>query len=121
VLRWMKEDRVLFAGADQPPMASRLRDKAVAQRAMQLMYELSTLYPTISGLQPAWAWSVAQSESADALPIIGPHRNFPHHFFSLGHGRHGAGVAWLTARVLLRHVTGEPGRGDELFGFARIL
>jgi len=121
VLRWMKDDRVLFAGADQPPVAARLRDKAVAQRSMQLMYELSTLYPSISGLQPEWAWSVAESESADALPIIGPHRNFPHHFFSLGHGRHGAGVAWLTARVLLRHVTGEPARGDELFGFARIL
>lgn len=121
VLRWMKEDRVLFSGADQPPVASRLRDKATAQRSMQLMYELSTLYPAISGLQPAWAWSVMQHQSADALPIIGPHRNFPHHFFSLGHGRHGAGVAWLTARVLLRNVGGEPAKGDELFGFARIL
>jgi glycine/D-amino acid oxidase-like deaminating enzyme len=121
VLRWMKEDRVLFSGADQPPVASRLHDKAVAQRSMQLMYELSTLYPPISGLQPAWAWSVMQHESADGLPIIGPHRNFPHQFFSLGHGRHGAGLAWLTARVLLRHVTREPARGDELFGFARIL
>ena len=121
VLRWMKEDRVLFSGADQPPAAARLRDKVLSQRSMQLMYELSTLYPSISGLQPAWDWSVTQHESADSLPIIGPHRNFPHHFFSLGHGRHGAGVAWLTAKVLLRHVLGEPARGDDLFGFARIL
>ena len=49
VLRWLKDDRVLFAGADQPAVAPRARDKALVQRTGQLMYELSTLYPAISG------------------------------------------------------------------------
>jgi hypothetical protein len=39
----------------------------------------------------------------------------------MGHARHGAGVAWLAARILLRQYAGEPAKGDELFGFARIL
>jgi glycine/D-amino acid oxidase-like deaminating enzyme len=121
VLRWLKDDRVLFAGADQPSVAARLRDKTLVQRANQLMYELTTLYPAISGVQPAWGWDFLHYGSPDGLPVVGPHRNFPRHLFALGHGRHGAGMAWLAARVLLREYLGEPAKGDELFGFVRVL
>ena len=121
VLRWLKDDRVLFTGADQPPVAVRLRDKTIVQRANQLMYELTTLYPAISGVQPAWGWDFLHYGSPDGLPVVGPHRNFPRHLFALGHGRHGAGMAWLAARILLREYLREPAKGDELFGFARVL
>ena len=120
-LRWLKEDRVLFTGADQAPVPARARDKVIVQRAGQLMYELSTLYPAISGAQPEWAWSYGYDETVDGLPYLGPHRNFPRHLFALGHARHGAGTAWLAARVLLRHFTGQPAKGDALLGFGRIL
>jgi glycine/D-amino acid oxidase-like deaminating enzyme len=121
VLRWLTDARVLFAGADQPAVAPRLRDKTLVQRANQLMYELTTLYPAISGVQPAWGWDFLHYGSPDGLPVVGPHRNFPRHLFALGHGRHGAGMAWLAARVLLREYLGEPAKGDELFGFVRVL
>jgi len=121
VLRWIKEDRALFAGAEQPATPDRARDKILVQRAGQLMYELSMLYPAISGLQPEWAWTSEHHQTADGLPYIGPHRNFPRHLFALGQARHGAGAAWLAARILLRQYAGEPAKGDELFGFARIL
>lgn len=121
VLRWLKEDRVLFSGADQPPVVERLRDRTLVQRTHQLMYELTTLYPAISGLQPEWGWDFLHYGSPDGLPVVGPHRNFPRHLFALGHGRHGAGMAWLAARVLLREFLREPAKGDELFGFVRVL
>jgi glycine/D-amino acid oxidase-like deaminating enzyme len=121
VLRWLKDDRVLFSGADQPPVAARLRGKTLVQRANQLMYELTTLYPAISGVQPAWGWEFLHYGSPDGLPVVGPHRNFPRHLFALGHGRHGVGMAWLAARVLLREYQGEPAKGDDLFGFVRVL
>jgi glycine/D-amino acid oxidase-like deaminating enzyme len=121
VLRWLKEDRVLIAGADQPPVPPRLRDQTVVQRSNRLMYELSTIYPAISGIQPQWGWDFLHYGSPDGLPVAGPHRNFPRHLFALGHGRHGAGVAWLAARVLLREFLGEPAKADELFGFPRVL
>jgi glycine/D-amino acid oxidase-like deaminating enzyme len=121
VLRWLKDDRVLFAGADQAPLPPRQRDRALVARANQLMYELTLLYPAISGLQPEWAWDFMYHGSPDGLPVVGPHRNFPRHLFALGHGRHGAAVAWLAARVLLREFLGEPARGDERFGFVRVL
>lgn len=120
-LRWLKDDRVLFAGGDQDPTSARGSDKVLVQRAGQLMYELSTLYPAISGAQPEWAWSYGHDETVDGLPYIGPHRNFPRHLFALGHARHGAATAWLAARALLRHFAGAPAKGDPLLGFSRIL
>jgi glycine/D-amino acid oxidase-like deaminating enzyme len=121
VLRWLKEDRALFCGADQGPVPERARDRMLVQRSNQLMYELSTIYPAISGAMPEWAWDFAYDETVDGLPYVGLHRNFPRHLFALGHGRHGAGVAWLAARVLLRLFQDAPEKGDEILGFARIL
>jgi glycine/D-amino acid oxidase-like deaminating enzyme len=117
----MREDRVMFSGADQAEVAPRASDKTLVQRTGQLMYELSTLYPAVSGLQPEWAWDFTRYETVDRLPFVGLHRNFPCHLFAMGAGRHGAGFAWLAARILLRQHQGEAARGDELFGFTRVL
>ena len=121
LLRWLKDDRAVIAGAEQPPAGGRAREQTLVQRTGQLMYELSLLYPPISGTQPEHAWAYRFDETLDGLPYIGAHRNFPHHLFALGLGRHGAGGAWLAARLFLRHLNGEPAKGDELFGFARVL
>ena len=120
-LRWLKDDRALFVGADQEPAGLRARDRILVQRSGQLMYELSTIYPAISGAMPEWSWDLTHDSTADGLPYIGLHRNFPRHLFALGHSRHGAAVAWLAARLLLRLFQDSPEKGDELFGFSRIL
>jgi gamma-glutamylputrescine oxidase len=120
LLRWLG-DRAFFSGADQPELPARLREKALVQRTGQLMYELSLLYPAISGLAAAWSWDVTHYQTADSLPFAGTHRNFPRHLFGLGGHRHGAAFAWLAARLLLRSFQGLPAKGDDLFGFARIL
>lgn len=121
VIRWLKDDRVLVTGGDRPSVIGRTREKLLVPQVNELMYELTTLYPAISGLQPEWGWDVDYYGSPDGLPVIGPHRNFPRHLFALGNGRHGAGVAWLAARVLLRAFLDEPAKGDDRFGFARVL
>lgn len=120
VVRWLKDDRVFVVGGDQPPPAARARDKALVQRGGQLMYELSTIYPAISGTRAEWSWDFGYDDTVDGLPFIGRHRHFPRHLFALGHGRHGAAVAWLAARVLLRQFQDQPDKGDELFGFGRM-
>ena len=121
LVRWLKDDRVLVTGGDRPSVTGRAREKLLLAQVHELMYELTTLYPAISGLQPEWGWDVDSYGSPDGLPVIGPHRNFPRHLFALGSGRHGAGVAWLAARVLLRAYLEEPAKGDDLFGFPRVL
>ena len=120
-VQWLSEDRALVAGADQDPVPARGREQAVIQRSGQLMYELSLLFPAISGTPAEWGWWLPFDDTVDGLPYIGPHRNFPRHLFALGLGRHGAAASWLAARILLRHAAGEPAKGDDLFGFSRIL
>jgi glycine/D-amino acid oxidase-like deaminating enzyme len=120
-LRWLRDDRVLFSGGDQPEVPARLQDKALVQRTGQLMYELSLLYPAISGLQPEWSWDFSHYQTVDRLPFIGLHRNFPRHLFAIEGARHGAAFAWLAARILLRHYQGDLAKWDDFFGFSRVL
>jgi glycine/D-amino acid oxidase-like deaminating enzyme len=118
-LRWVG-NRVLFFGADQPKVPDRAKDKAVVQRAMQLMYELSVLRSAISGTMPEYAWDVEYSRTADGVPYFGPHRNYPHHLFAFGGGPGGIGLTFAAARILLRSYLGKPEKGDEPFSFTRI-
>jgi glycine/D-amino acid oxidase-like deaminating enzyme len=120
-LRWTRDDRIVFSGADQPAVPERQREKALVQRTWELMYELSLIYPSISGIQPEWSWDFTHYETVDRLPFIGLHRNFPRHLFAIEGARHGAAFAWLAARILLRRYQGDPARGDDLFGFSRVL
>jgi glycine/D-amino acid oxidase-like deaminating enzyme len=121
LVRWLPEDRAMVVGGRQQAVAERLRERALVQRTGQLMYELSLLYPAISGLQPEWSWDAVDYETADGLPLVGPHRNFPRHLFALTPARHGAGLSWAAARLLLRLYQQEGNRGDDAFAFPRIL
>jgi glycine/D-amino acid oxidase-like deaminating enzyme len=119
VIRWVGDDRVLVAGADTAVPPARLRDKFIVQRTGQLMYEFSTLYPDISGIQPAFGWSADYARTTNGLPCIGPHRNFPHHLFAFGDASQGITGAYLASRMLLRHHFDEMDPVDEVFGFHR--
>jgi glycine/D-amino acid oxidase-like deaminating enzyme len=119
VIRWVGDDRLLVLGADSEAAPPRQRDKAVVQRANQLMYELSTLYPDISGILPAFGWAADYALTAEGLPYIGAHRNYPHHLFVFGDASHSVTAAYLASRVLLRQHLGESDSGDEAFSFNR--
>jgi glycine/D-amino acid oxidase-like deaminating enzyme len=120
-VRWVGDDRLLVSGADQPQTGARARDRVLVQRTGQLMYELSLLYPAISGIPAEYGWDYEIATPVDRIPCLGPHRNYPRYLFALGAGHNGAGVAWLASRILLRHYSGAPAKGDELFAFARLL
>jgi glycine/D-amino acid oxidase-like deaminating enzyme len=119
LLRWVGEDRLLVGGADADALPIRLRDKMVVQRTGQLMYELSTLYPDISGAAPAYGWAADYARTANGLPTIGPHRNFPHHLFAFGDASHSMTGAYLASRIMLRHYSGELDPGDDIYAFHR--
>jgi glycine/D-amino acid oxidase-like deaminating enzyme len=118
-LRWLAGDRALFAGALSAPSAARQREKAIVSHGGELMYQLSVRYPIISGLPARWAWSVPVISTADRLPWIGAHRNYPFHFFAMAFGWHGDGLAWHSAKAALRQIAGTTTREDEAFGFLR--
>ncbi len=119
LVRWVDEERLVVAGADMPSPPAVQRDKLAVQRTGQLMYELSTLYPDISGLLPEYGWDESYARTSDGLPYIGPHRNFPHHLFAFGDSSHGVAGAYLASRMLLRHHLDEIEPADRHFGFTR--
>ena len=121
IIRWLPDDRVLIHGARQPELPARARERAVTQRTGQLMYEFSLRYPAISGVRPEISWDGLDYDTADGLPFLGAHRNYPRHLFAFGSSRHGAGLAWTAARLALRHFLDEPAKGDEALGFHRVL
>ena len=119
VVRWVDGQRLVVTGADGATPPARQRDRVIVQRTGQLMYELSTLYPDISGLQPDFGWAADYARTGEGLPYIGAHRNFPWHLFAFGDSSHSVTGAYLASRVLLRHYFEEMDPADELFAFTR--
>jgi glycine/D-amino acid oxidase-like deaminating enzyme len=118
-VRWTDEDRILVAGATQDETADRKRPEVLVQRTGQLMYELLTMFPFISGLKPEYGWELITGETADGLMYIGPHRNYPHHLFALGGSGDSVTGAFLAARMLARAAQGAPEKEDAVWGFLR--
>ena len=116
---WSADHRLLVSGADADDVPVKTRDAMLVQRTGQLMYELSTFYPAISGLQPAYGWDAGYGATRHGLPIAGPHRNYPHHTFAFDGASQSLTGAYLASRVLLRHYAGDTLPDDAPLGFAR--
>jgi glycine/D-amino acid oxidase-like deaminating enzyme len=119
LVRWVRDERLLIAGADALTGPPATRARTIVQRTGQLMYELSRLYPDMSGLQPAYGWDAGYGLTSDGMPFIGPHRNHPHHLFAFGDSSSSATGAYLASRILLRCHLGEPDEADPHFAFTR--
>jgi glycine/D-amino acid oxidase-like deaminating enzyme len=118
-IRRTKDGRLLIAGADRDESPARQLDGLRVQRTGQLMYELLTMYPVISGLRPEYGWEMVYGETADGLMYIGPHRNYPRHLFALGSAGDTLAGAFLAARILARAARGKLDKTDEVFGWTR--
>ena len=119
VVRWLDDERLMVMGADIETLPARKNEKLLGPKTGQLMYELSVLYPDISGIQPEFGWSLDYAKTAEGLPYIGPHRNFPHHLFVFGDSSHSVTGSYLASRVLLRYFLDELDSSDKAFEFNR--
>lgn len=118
---WFTADnRAVFAGGDQKRQPDRLREKTLVQRTNELMYEMTRLYPAISGAMPEYGWDVPLTHAVDGALYAGSHRNFPFHLFAFG-TLHDPARAYLASRIILRNILGRPERDDTHFSFARNL
>jgi glycine/D-amino acid oxidase-like deaminating enzyme len=117
-LRWAPGDRLLIGGADQDETPARTRSAVLVQRTGQLMYQLLTMYPAISGLRPEFGWDAPYGVPADGLMYIGAHRNYPHHHFAIG-GSGSITGAFVAPRLLVREWQGKGEKADAVFGWNR--
>src|SRR5699024_2864578 len=107
-VRWTPGYRLVISGGDQDETPAARRQQVLVQRTGQLMYELLTTYHAISGLRPEFGWDIPYGDTADGLPYIGAHRNYPRHLFALGGNGYSVTGAFLAARVLTRAVLETP-------------
>lgn len=118
-VRWTADNRILVGGATQDETAEHKRPAVLVQRTGQLMYELLTMFPVISGLVPEYGWELISGETADGLMYIGPHRNYPRHLFAIGSGGDSITGAFLAARILVRALRGGSEKDDAVWSFTR--
>jgi gamma-glutamylputrescine oxidase len=118
LVHFRDDGRVVIAGADQERPPARGRDKVTVQRTGQLMYELSRMFPALSGVQPEYGWDLPIAATADDAMYAGPHRNYPRHLFVWA-TRHDPAQAFLGSRIVLRHYLGQADRDDRYFAFTR--
>ena len=118
-VRWTADHRLVLSGAEQDETNATQRASVLVQRTGQLMYELLVRYPSIAGLRPAFGWHASYAETADGLPYIGAHRNYPHHLFALGGSGESVTDAFLAARVIARAVAGTAEKSDQVLGWTR--
>jgi len=119
IVRWVDDERLLVSGADAGQTRQPIQARVLVQRTGQLMYELSTMFPDMSGIQADYGWEAPYARTADGLPYFGAHRNFPFHLFAFGDSSHSATGAYLASRIFLRGHLGEPDPADAVFGFHR--
>ena len=100
-------------------MPRAIRPAALRERAAQLMSDLATLFPSVAGMAPAYAWEGLFATTPDGLPYVGPHRRYPRQLFALGYGGNGMTLGYLAAESLRRMVDGTATADDRLFGFHR--
>jgi glycine/D-amino acid oxidase-like deaminating enzyme len=118
-LRWTPDDRLLFGGLDRSRLPNPIRPAALRARAAQLTRDLIDLYPSLEGIEPAYAWEGLFASTPDGLPYVGPHRRYPRQLFALGYGGNGMTLGYFAAQALVRLAQGKPADDDKLFGFSR--
>jgi len=116
--RTTADGRVLFGGEDEPFVNPRRRARALPAKTRLLLQHFRRYFPGIA-IEPAYAWAGTFAETADGLPFIGPHRDFPRTYFALGYGGNGITFSFVAAGIIRDLCLGKKNADAELFRFGR--
>jgi glycine/D-amino acid oxidase-like deaminating enzyme len=117
-LRWTRDHRLLFGGADRPHHPRSRRD-VLPDKVRALGRDLSGFYPDLAHIEPDYAWEGLFATTPDGLPYIGTHHRYPRHLFALGYGGNGMTFSFMAGGILQRIIEGRPRAEDAVFSFGR--
>src|SRR5205085_12194822 len=101
-------------------VAERQRLKALRKGVAGVRAFFEQRYPALKRIATDYTWEGLFATTADGLPFIGPHRDYPRHLFALGYGGNGMTFGFLAARLLLDTFLERGNEEDlELFAFGR--
>jgi len=112
------DNRVMIGGEDDEFTDPDKRDARLAAKCKTLVDKFKLLYPSID-IEPQFRWAGTFATTKDGLPLIGPHRQFPHGYFALGYGGNGITFSLIAATIIADQIAGRPNADAELFQFDR--
>jgi glycine/D-amino acid oxidase-like deaminating enzyme len=113
--------RLIIGGEDDDFEDPGTRDARLPQKVHVLRRKLAALMPAVGDVAVDCSWAGTFAETPDALPYVGPHREFPGGLFALGYGGNGITFALIAARILRDRILGRANADAELFRFDRRL
>ena len=117
-LRTTADNRILIGGRDESFYNPLKRDKLLAAKTRQLVYDFNRLYPEVE-FKPEFSWCGTFGETKDGLPFIGPYKKLPNSYFALGFGGNGITFSLIAAEILKDLITGNKNASAEIFSFDR--
>lgn len=117
-MRTSDDSRVIIGGEDVPFRNALWRDRLLPSRIDRLEHRLHDLLPGVR-CETAFAWAGTFGETADGLPCIGSHSQYPGALFVLGYGGNGITFGAIAARIVCDAVLERPNEDAHLFALER--
>jgi glycine/D-amino acid oxidase-like deaminating enzyme len=117
-LRTTSDDRVIVGGEDEDFRDPEHRDALLGAKAQRLAERYRDLFPDAT-LEVDFAWAGTFGETADGLPYVGAHPDWPCCQFALGYGGNGITFSALAAEIVRDVIVGRANVHADLFAFGR--
>lgn len=116
--RTTDDGRILIGGEDEDFTNVKKREELLPAKAKKLEKSLHKLLPEIN-FRSDFAWAGTFGETADGLPYIGEHPDFPGAYFVLGFGGNGITFSAVGMGMVSSFLKGEQHELSEYFRFKR--
>lgn len=117
-MRSTTDNRILVGGEDEPFRDAARRDKLIDKKEGALLKRIRAVLPDVE-LFPDFSWAGTFGLTPDALPYVGPHKDFPRSLFVLGYGGNGITFSVLSMKVISDAVAGRPNKFLDYLKFNR--
>lgn len=117
-VRTTEDGRVMAGGEDTAFDSAKRRDRMVERKARVVARKVKALLPDMP-FEPAFAWAGTFADTADGLPYIGEHPDYPHTYFALCYGGNGTIFAAIAAELIRDAYLGRQNPNSALFRFGR--
>jgi glycine/D-amino acid oxidase-like deaminating enzyme len=117
-LRTTDDGRVIVGGEDDSFASPARRDRALPKKTARLIARFAALFPDIP-IETAFAWAGTFAETADGLPFIGAHRDYPNAWFAACYGGNGVPFGAVAGELIRDLWLGRANSRSTLFRFGR--
>ena len=117
-LRTVAGGRVIVGGEDEEFRDPDHRDALLGAKAERLAKRFRELFPDAT-LDVDFAWAGTFGETADGLPYVGAHDDWPCCQFALGYGGNGITFSVIAAEIVRDAILGRANPHADLFRFER--